>query len=84
MWSFLSGLTMPIGLFHGIDDNLTPVEGVRALEDLAKKAGKTNMEFSYFGGLDHTLGIGAYFVRGTLPDGHQAIFEYIARQTGKP
>jgi hypothetical protein len=30
--------------------------------------------------LDHTLGIGLYFVRGTLPEGHKAIFEYIARQ----
>jgi hypothetical protein len=83
MWTFLSALTMPIGLFHGTDDNLTSVEGVRALEALAKKDGKTNMEFSYFGGLEHTLGIGAYFVRGTLPDGHQAIFQYIGKQTGK-
>ena len=75
---------MPIGLFHGIDDNLTDVGGVRQLEEQAKKAGKTNMEFAYFGGLDHSLGIGQYFVRGTLPDGHQAIFEYIARQSRKP
>ena len=54
--------------------------GVKKLEELARKAGKDNMEFHYFDGLDHSLGIAAYFTKGVLPDGHQAIFEYIRRQ----
>ena len=83
MWTFLSGLNMPIGLFHGSDDNLTDIEGVRKLEDQARKAGKTNMEFHYFDGLDHTLGIVEYFVRGTLPEGHKAMFEFVAKQVKK-
>ena len=80
MWSFLSALDMPVGLFHGTTDNLTDVEGVRKLEEQARKAGKANLEFHYFDGLDHTLGIVEYFVRGTLPEGHKAIFEFIERQ----
>jgi hypothetical protein len=38
------------------------------------------MEFHYFHNLDHTLNIGLYFVKGTLPDGHKAIFEFIRTQ----
>jgi uncharacterized protein len=82
MWSFLSKLDMPVGLFHGTHDNLTDVEGVRKLEEQARTAGKTNLEFHYFDGLDHSLGIVEYFVRGTLPAGHKAIFDYVARQVG--
>jgi acetyl esterase/lipase len=83
MWTFLSRLDMPIGLFHGNGDNLTPIEGVRQLEEQAQKAGKSKMEFRYFDDLDHTLGIGVYFVTGKLPEGHKAILEYIRKQTEK-
>ena len=37
MWSFLSQLTIPVGLFHGNADNLTPVEGTKALEALPNR-----------------------------------------------
>jgi pimeloyl-ACP methyl ester carboxylesterase len=83
MWTFLSRLDMPIGLFHGDADNLTPIEGVKRLEEQAKKAGKTKMQFHYFADLDHSLGIGAYFITGNLPEGHKAIFEYIKNQVQK-
>jgi hypothetical protein len=83
MWTFLSRLTMPIGLFHGDADNLTPIEGVKKLEEMAKQSGKSNMKFHYFEGLDHSLGLAAYFAGGALPDGHKAIFEYIRSQVGK-
>jgi acetyl esterase/lipase len=81
MWSFLSQLTIPVGLFHGNADNLTPVEGTKSLEALARQAGKSNLEFRYFDGLDHSLGIGSWFVRGTMPEGHKAIFEFIKAKT---
>ena len=77
MWTFLEPLKIPVGLFHGSADNLTSIEGVKDLEERARKAGKSNMKFHYFEGLDHTLGITAYFMRGTMPAGHKAIFEYI-------
>ena len=83
MWTFLSRLDIPIGLFHGDADNLTPIEGVKKLEDQAKTSGKTKMKFHYFQDLDHSLGIGVYFVRGTLPEGHKAIFEYLKNQVQK-
>jgi len=82
MRTFLSQLTIPVGLFHGNADNLTPVEGTKALEALAKRAGKSNLEFQYFDGLDHSLGIGSWFVRGTMPEGHKAIFAFIRAKTG--
>ena len=81
MWSFLSQLKIPVGLFHGTADNLAPIEGTRNLEAQAKRAGKTNLEFHYFDGLDHSLGIGVWFTRGTLPEGHKAIFDFIKAQT---
>jgi len=81
MWSFLSQLEIPVGLFHGTADNLTPIEGTKNLEAQAKRAGKSNLEFHYFDGLDHSLGVGAWFARGTLPAGHVAIFEFIKAKT---
>jgi pimeloyl-ACP methyl ester carboxylesterase len=81
IWTFLERLEMPVGLFHGVMDASAPVAGVRELEDRAKRAGKSNLEFHYFETLDHSLGLGPYLVGGgTLPDGHKSIFEFIARQ----
>src|SRR4030095_5712786 len=76
IWTFLSRLDIAIGFFQGDDDAMVPVEGVRKLEEQAKKAGKSKMEFYYFNDLDHSLGIIEYFVTGRLPAGHKAIFEF--------
>jgi acetyl esterase/lipase len=81
MWTFLAPLDTPVGIFHGSGDNLTPIADVKQLEDRAAKAGKKNFRFQYFDGLDHSLGIVSYFVRGTLPEGHKAIFEFIRSAT---
>jgi len=77
IWTFLSKLDIPIGFFQGDRDTAASIEGVKKLEADAKAAGKKNMRFFYFEGLDHSLGIGIYFIRGTLPAGHTAIFEFI-------
>jgi len=81
MWSFLSPLTIPVGLFHGTADQLTPIADVKKLEERSKAAGKSNLQFHYFEGLDHSLGLGRYFGGAPLPEGHQAIFEFIRTQT---
>lgn len=78
-WHFLSRLDMPVGCFHGIGDRMTPVGPVRELEKKAKKAGLDKMEFHYFEGLGHTLGITRYFINGKMPAGHRAIFKFIDR-----
>jgi len=83
IWTFLSKLNIAVGCFQGSADEMVPIDGVRKLEEQAKKAGKSKMEFHYFNGLDHTLNIFQYFVRGTIPAGHQAIFEFIKKQTAK-
>jgi hypothetical protein len=81
MWTFLSPLKIPVGLFHGTADQLTPVAGVKALEERALKEGKSNLRFQYFDGLDHSLRLGRYFAAGgALPEGHKAIFDYIQAQ----
>ncbi len=81
IWTFLSKLDMPIGLFHGDADTNAPIEAVRQLEARAKEAGKSKMEFHYFAGLDHSLGIGEHLSLGTpLPAGHTAMFEFIFQQ----
>jgi pimeloyl-ACP methyl ester carboxylesterase len=77
MWELMSKLTMPIGLFQGEVDHNTPAEQVRALERTAKAAGKTNMEFRYFDGLDHGLGTIVYFNTGAPSTGYAAIFEFM-------
>lgn len=83
MWTFLSGLDIPVGLFHGDMDAMTPIGAVQALEERARAAGRTSLRFQYFPGLDHSLSVGMYFVRGTLPPGHAAIFAYL-REVAAP
>ncbi len=80
IWAFLSTLDIPVGCFHGALDTNTPIAAVRKLEEEAKKAGKSKMQFSYFDNLDHTLNVGEYFTRGKLPAGHEAIFAFIKTQ----
>jgi pimeloyl-ACP methyl ester carboxylesterase len=80
-WTFLSKLTGPVGIFHGEADANTPVAATRALEARARAAGKTNFEFHYFEGLDHSLGVGNYFAGRPLPAGHQAILEFLRAHT---
>jgi alpha-beta hydrolase superfamily lysophospholipase len=79
MWSFLNGLDIPVGIFHGDADRMAPLAAVKALEADVKEAGLSKVECHYFEGLDHSLGIGLYFVKGEMPAGHQAIFEFIDR-----
>jgi hypothetical protein len=82
IWTFLSRLDMPVGLFHGDADSNTPVEALRELERRAREAGKSNLAFHYFEELDHSLGLGEYFARGgPLPPGHEALFDFIVHQT---
>lgn len=83
IWTFLSKLNIAVGLFQGDGDAMVPIEGVRKLEEMAKVAKKSKMEFHYFNSLDHSLNIWEYFFKGTIPTGHQAIFEFIREQTAK-
>jgi pimeloyl-ACP methyl ester carboxylesterase len=83
IWTFLSTLNIAVGVFQGAGDAMVPIAGVRKLEEQAKKAGKSKMEFHYFDNLDHSLDILEYFVKGNLPAGHKAIFEFIKKQTAK-
>jgi len=83
IWTFLSKLNIAVGCFQGDADAMAPIGAVRKLEETAKKAGKSKMEFHYFENLDHSLNITEYFVKGTLPKGHQAVFEFIKNQTAK-
>jgi pimeloyl-ACP methyl ester carboxylesterase len=83
IWTFLSRQNIAVGFFQGDADTNAPIEGVRRLEETAKKAGKSKMEFHYFENLDHSLNVIEYFVKGSLPAGHKAIFEFIKKQTAK-
>ena len=83
IWTFLSKLNIAVGCFQGDADAMAPIGGVRKLEEMAKRAGKSKMEFHYFENLDHSLNIIEYFFTGTLPAGHKAIFEFIKKQTAK-
>lgn len=79
MWDFMSKLTIPVGCFQGNSDAMANPGGVKSMEEKARVAKKTNFEFHYFDGLDHSLNIGKYFVNGTIPPGHAAIFEFIKK-----
>jgi len=78
-WTFLSQLDIPVGCFHGDADRMAPIAAVKELERTAIKAKLTKMDFHYFKGLDHSLNIGQYFVKGKMPKGHRAIFAFIDR-----
>jgi pimeloyl-ACP methyl ester carboxylesterase len=79
MWDLLSKLSMPVGIFQGEIDANTPAADVRELEAKAKGAGKTNLEFHYFPGLDHGLGTATYFTTGRPSAAFAALFEFVNR-----
>jgi alpha-beta hydrolase superfamily lysophospholipase len=81
--TFLSQLQIPVGLFQGDVDQLTPASEVRALESRMKAAGKSNMEFQYFPDHDHSFGGLQYFLRGTPSSGYRALFDWVRRQTNR-
>lgn len=81
MWAVVSKLTMPVGFFHGELDANTSAADVRVLEEKAKAAGKTNLEFSYYAGLDHGLGSMEHFTRGNSSAGYAAMFAFLRRHT---
>lgn len=84
IWEFLQAVDIPVGCFHGALDVNTPIGAVKELEEKAKAAGKTKMEFHYFEDADHSLNLGGYFAAGKeLPAGHVAIFEFLERRAGK-
>ena len=58
---------------------MTPIGPVKDLHARAQKAGLNKMEFHYFDGYDHSLKVARYFVNGSVPRGHRAIFEFIDR-----
>lgn len=59
---------------------MVSIAGVKNLEEMAMKAGKKKMEFHYFRKLDHSLNLIEYFNNGTLPAGHEPIFQFIEKQ----
>jgi alpha-beta hydrolase superfamily lysophospholipase len=77
IWSYLSQLDCPVACFQGDLDTSVPIEGVRFMEAKAKAAGKSKMEFHYFAGFGHSLGIERYFYDGTVTPGHKAMFEFL-------
>lgn len=81
MWDAVSKLTMTVGFFQGEIDANTSAADVRVLEQKAKTAGKTNLEFSYYAGLDHGLGTLEYFTRGAPSAGYAAIFAFMRLHT---
>ncbi len=85
IWSYLKGLKIPVGIFHGEVDPMASVPAVKALEKKAGEAGLKNTEFRYFEGVGHSLGIEQYWTSGTgnIPAGHQAIFAFIDRIAGR-
>lgn len=83
LWRFLSQLDVPVAIFHGTTDASTPVESVRALEALAGQAGKRRFTFRYLQGEDHSLGVVAYFVDGTVPLGHRALFDWVREHVAR-
>jgi len=80
IWTFLSQLDMPIGMFHGEIDGNTPVAGVRRLQQQATAAGKTKIEFHYFADEEHSLGGLDFFLKGAPSDGYKELFAYVKRQ----
>jgi acetyl esterase/lipase len=80
IWTFLSALKMPVGLFHGGADTNTSVDDVRQLEAKSREAGKANLTFQYFADADHSLGLGNVLGRpgAPTPPALTAMVDYIA------
>jgi pimeloyl-ACP methyl ester carboxylesterase len=82
LWDSLAPLDIPVGFFHGGRDTNTPIAAVQALEQQALAAGKSQFLFEYFSKADHSLNIASYFVNGSLPDGHAALFAFLDEAAG--
>lgn len=79
IWTFLSQLDIPVGIFHGEADMGTPVSGARTLQQMAAEQGKPNLHFHYFSGCGHDLGGAEYFRTGNLSEAHRAMFHFVQR-----
>jgi pimeloyl-ACP methyl ester carboxylesterase len=77
IWKFLGPLKMPVGIFHGREDSLCSVKDVEAVELLARKAGKKNIQFHYFPRHDHSFNAEEYISSGRPSKGHEAVIDYI-------
>lgn len=62
-------LDLPIHIFHGIYDQNVPVEGVYNINQLFKKAGKTNLYVHIYENHDHDLNYATYPINGTISNG---------------
>jgi hypothetical protein len=82
MWTYISKLTIPVGVFQGEVDANTPASSVRALQQHVNAARLANVEFQCFADLDHGLGSTDYFWKGQLSAGYAAIFDFVRTHVG--
>lgn len=73
--TLLPRLDLPIHIFSGEYDAMTPQFYAEDIEKRFAELGKTNLTVHYFENHDHDLNCLRYFIKGELPDGIQCLLE---------
>lgn len=73
----LPDLDIPIHIFSGEYDYMTPEFFTRDIEDTFEKLGKTNLNTHYFKNHDHDLNLVQCVINGVLSEGLRCLFDTI-------
>ena len=71
----LPRLDLPIHIFSGEYDYMTPLFHSKDIEQIFKKLGKTNLTVHYFDNDDHNLNFSEWVENGEMSEGMKCLFE---------
>lgn len=73
----LPKLDLPIHIFAGEYDAMTPQQQARDIEKIFKEKGKTNLTVHYFENHDHDLNYAEFSIKGIVSKGMKELFDTI-------
>jgi len=73
----LPKLDLPIHIFTGEYDAMTPQSQAKDIEKVFNEKGKTNLTVHHLENHDHDLNYGVFVAKGTVPDGMKELFDTI-------
>jgi pimeloyl-ACP methyl ester carboxylesterase len=70
-------LNIPIFIFHGVNDDHCPVEGILHLQKRAQELKKDNIRVFVFPDHDHSLEFLSWIFQKSIPEGLKALFDQV-------
>jgi pimeloyl-ACP methyl ester carboxylesterase len=72
-------LDIPIFIFHGVNDNHCPVDGILQIQKTAQELKKENIRVFVFPSHDHSLEFLFWAIRNSMPDGLKTLFDQVEK-----